>query len=843
MEQQEKKRQYLIIHGHFYQPPRENPWTERIERQRSAAPHHDWNEKITRECYLPMTRSRRLDENGRITGLYNNYEYISFNFGPTLLSWLEEQHPRVYEKILEADRTSAGRFRGHGNAIAQAYNHIIMPLATRRDQETQIRWGVYDFERRFVREPEGMWLPETAINDETLEMLIDFGFRFIILSPHQAARMRPIGSKSKWKDVSDGSIPTGFPYRCCLPRRGDRRSIDVFFYDAPISQDVSFNHLLRNGDKFADSIVAASQRSGNDLVVVATDGEIYGHHEPFADMALAYLIDAAGASRGLHLTNFGAYLDEHEPQSEVQLKPGPDGKGTSWSCAHGVGRWEKDCGCTTGGAPTYNQQWRSPLREGLNKLRDSLAVIFETAGGDLLKDPWKTRNDYIQLIEDRDPEKSTTFISEHAAHSLTQEEMGSALALLESQRNALLMFTSCGWFFNDIAGIETVQLLLYSARAIELAGEEQRSTLEDVLFSELKKAISNIPEAGTGVDIYEDISRLTAVTLPLLVTQYALTSYLFGGDHASEIFGYLFESLDETVKTFNEDVVAISTVKMTSPYTLETATFQYLLLIEHHARPSCYLKKQESTEDYATLKERCLELAAAGDRDGIKRTASDYFPGRVYQLRDLFTEDREVMLHSLARKQLETLHSKFQEIYLENRDLLHLLNEASITPPPSLLIPAQSVLTRKLVDEVERWERTLDPAGVEGIRTVVAEAHRDGIPIDKTSAAQSFSELILETIQALIKNLDPRLARSLFQFVELSDELGIDLYESEIQNEIYPILESQIPETIKRLSPNPDRNEDVLDAVSILLQLAHRFNFNVSHLKELVTAHIESHHR
>ena len=444
MEQKQKKR-HLIIHGHFYQPPRENPWTERIERQRSATPYHDWNERITSECYLPNTRSRRLDGYGRITRLVNNYEWISFNFGPTLLSWLEENHGEVFEKILEADRASASRLGGHGNAIAQAYNHIIMPLANRRDQETQIVWGRRDFERRFGREPEGIWLPETAINDETISMVIDAGFSFLVLAPSQAESVKPLGKRSAWTDISDGSIPTGSPYRCFKPRdRSKKAYIDIFFYDSPLSHDVSFNHLLRSGESLSEAISLAYPRVRGDLVVIATDGENYGHHEPFADMALAYLIDEGAQMKGFEFTNFGAYLESASPAYEVKLKQGPSGEGTSWSCVHGVGRWKENCGCNTGAPPGWDQAWRDPLREGLDMLRDALAGLFEKESYQLLEDPWKSRNDYIDVIENRTPEASEAFVRAHAARPLDQKERAHALTLLESQRNALLMFTSGG---------------------------------------------------------------------------------------------------------------------------------------------------------------------------------------------------------------------------------------------------------------------------------------------------------------------------------------------------------------------------------------------------------------
>jgi alpha-amylase/alpha-mannosidase (GH57 family) len=413
---------HLIIHGHFYQPPRENPWTETIERQESAAPYHDWNDRIANECYLPNSLSRRLDDYGRIAKLVNNYEWISFNFGPTLISWLEDHVPEAYARILEADRSSAKRLNGHGNAIAQCYNHSIMPLASRRDQETQIRWGIRDFERRFGRPSEGIWLPETAINAAVLEMLVEFAFRFIVLSPHQALRMRSLDDASHWKDVSKGTIPAGFPYRCFAPgargKRDSRRFIDVFFYDAPLSTDVSFNHLLRNGDGLADAISLAYPRGGDDLVVVATDGEIYGHHEPFADMALSYLVESAAPRRGLALTNFGAYLDAHEPRFEVELKPGPNGEGTAWSCVHGVDRWKEDCGDSAGGGPGWNQKWRAPLRTGLNNLRDALAAHYEREASKLLADPWKARDEYIGVVENRSRDTAAAFVAAHAAAPL-----------------------------------------------------------------------------------------------------------------------------------------------------------------------------------------------------------------------------------------------------------------------------------------------------------------------------------------------------------------------------------------------------------------------------------------
>ncbi|HER43450.1 MAG TPA: DUF3536 domain-containing protein, partial [Candidatus Eisenbacteria bacterium] len=674
----------------------------------------------TSECYLPNTRSRRLDGYGRITRLVNNYEWISFNFGPTLLSWLEETHREVYEKILEADRASAERLGGHGNAIAQAYNHIIMPLANRRDRETQLVWGRRDFERRFGREPEGLWLPETAVNDDTLSMVIDSGFRFIILSPAQAESVRPLGKRGGWTDVSDGSIPAGSPYRCFAPADKSRSSyMDIFFYDSPLSHGVSFNHLLRNGDAFAEAIAQAYPRVKGDLVVIASDGESYGHHEPFADMALAYLVDEGASRNGFTMTNFGAYLDSAAPAYEVRLKQGRAGEGTSWSCVHGVGRWKEDCGCNTGAPPGWNQAWREPLREGLNMLRDALAGLLETEGSRLLNDPWKARNDYIDVIENRTPEISEEFVAARAARRLDAAGRARALTLLESQRNALLMFTSCGWFFNDISGIETVQLLAYAARAIELAGDD---TLEERLLDILARAKSNIAGVGTGADLYRDAARGAALDMPALVAQHAIFSFLFGPDESLEIFGHFFAPRETKEIALDGTVIRIGSVVVESPYTLESRDYGYALFVEREAGYRCFLGEQASAAGLRRIEEAAERAAPAHDAGGALDEASALFPRHSYRLVDLVPEDRERVLRTLAAKKLAALDEGFRRLYLETRDLLRMFAESSMEISPGLLVPAQAALTHMLLDEVDGWDRSLDTGRLSGIRNVLAEA-------------------------------------------------------------------------------------------------------------------------
>jgi len=485
----------LIIHGHFYQPPRENPWTGIIERQPGAAPFHDWNERIHLECYKPNAFVELADRT------INNYANISFNFGPTLLSWLEQNHPDTLRRIIEADRDSVLKRNGHGNAIAQAYGHAILPLCNERDLRTQIRWGLADFRYRFGREAEAMWLPETACNDKVMDALIDEGLRFVILAPNQAARVRPAagtGSDSEWQGVSEQTIDTGIPY-IRFHRDGSNRSIAVFFYDGPTSRAIAFEKLLTSSTQFVNRLALAAR--GRELVNVATDGETYGHHFKFGDLCLAHALAEEAPARDFQITNYAAYLAEHPPAFEVEINNGPDGEGTSWSCVHGVGRWIRHCGCETGGEPGWNQEWRRPLRQALDYLRDENSEHFEATRGRLFAYPWLARDESIALILD-DHASREQFVFDHAGRWLSAGEQHRALTYLELQRMLLLMYTSCGWFFNDISGIETIQILRYAGRAIDLMGQLELPSPLERFLEILSAAKSNRSELGTGADIY-----------------------------------------------------------------------------------------------------------------------------------------------------------------------------------------------------------------------------------------------------------------------------------------------------------------------------------------------------
>ena len=501
----------LCIHGHFYQPPREDPWTGEIEKQESAAPYHDWNERIYHECYLPNTRAQVFDEKGNLVKTVNNFEKIGFNIGPTLFSWLEAKHPDTYHTILEADQLSRPLHHSHGNAIAQVYNHMIMPLANLRDKVTQVRWGIADFKYRFGRNPEGMWLPETACDEETLEVLINEGIRFTILAPHQAEAIRAMNHE-EWEELPQGALNSRMPYRCFL-KKNPTKFIDLFFYNGTIARDVAFGDLAFEAKLFADSIerVKLKERRRSQLIHLATDGETFGHHKAFGERALAYLLEVEALKRGFKIVNHGEYLANHSPRYAVRLNEGEDGEGTSWSCAHGVKRWKEHCGCRGGGPPEWKQHWRKPLRKSLDWLREELTRVYEIYGRHFLKDVWAARNDYVHLILDPSEEARWHFFSKHARRILNGEEVKACFKLLEMQKYAMLMFTSCGWFFTEISGIEAVQILRYAARAIQLTREATQTSFEYEFLYRLSKARSNVSEFKDGRGVYEKLVKPTSL--------------------------------------------------------------------------------------------------------------------------------------------------------------------------------------------------------------------------------------------------------------------------------------------------------------------------------------------
>ena len=491
-------KKFVCIHGHFYQPPRENPWTGEVDAEPSAAPYHDWNERISKECYEANTRAPILSSKGEVTQTVNNFENISFDIGPTLLSWMKRRASAAYRAILDADRASAARFGGHGNAMAQIYNHLIMPLAKKRDKITQIVWGIADFEFHYGRKPEGMWLSEAAVDRETLKLMAERGISYTVLAPHQAARTRKIGFGQRWESKHHESVNTKHPYRVWLD---GGKQFHVFFYDAVISRGIAFQGLLNNGDQLIHQLTNSFGRrstDGTQLVSTATDGESFGHHHHFGEMAIAYALKKIEDHKTARLTNYAEYLERFGSQWEVDIH-----EKSSWSCAHGVERWRSDCGCRMNHAEGWNQKWRTVLRESFDALQESVDRAFELQTNGLLKDPWQARNDYIQVMLDPSENQRKRFLGRQARKPLSAPEERKVWDLLEAEKFSLFMYTSCGWFFDDISGIEPVQVMKFALRAMELVQPYQDKDLEGIFLKRMAQAKSNIPENGTGADVFE----------------------------------------------------------------------------------------------------------------------------------------------------------------------------------------------------------------------------------------------------------------------------------------------------------------------------------------------------
>jgi alpha-amylase/alpha-mannosidase (GH57 family) len=499
----------LAVHAHFYQPPRENPWTEEVQREPSAAPFHDWNTRISAECYRPNAFARIMDGEGRMLAVVNNYEHLSFNVGPTLMSWLERHQAEVYARIREAQ--AAG-----GGAIAQAWNHMILPLANERDVRTQVRWGLADFRHRFGTDAPGMWLPETAVNDDVLQVLAEEGVGFTILAPGQARAVRSLSARGQWKDVDPDSLDTRVPYRWVSPA-GDGGGVDLVFYDGPLSHDLAFSDLP--SEVLVDRATAAGGRRGG-LVTVALDGETFGHHHKWAERGVAYALTREGPRRGLAVDNLAGWLARQRPRHEAAVRE------SAWSCAHGVGRWATDCGCSTGAEEGSHQRWRAPLRAALDLLRDAGAEIFERRGAEVFTDdPWTVRDAYVDvLIGATSPDDfAARWVSGRGP--VGDERRVVAFSLLEAQRQAMLMYTSCGWFFHDLAGLETVQVLRYAARAMDLLTELGETPPAGEFLAMLEKAESL--HHGDGRHVWERLVLPARVDAPRVAAHLVLGD-LFG---------------------------------------------------------------------------------------------------------------------------------------------------------------------------------------------------------------------------------------------------------------------------------------------------------------------------
>lgn len=749
---------YLCIHGHFYQPPRENAWLEEIEIQDSAFPFHDWNSRISAECYSPNALARVLDGNKDLIDLASNYARISFNFGPTLLSWMEKREPEVYQAVLEADRVSRGRFGGHGGAIAQAYNHMILPLANARDKVTQVKWGIRDFEKRFGRRPEALWLAETACNTETLEVLADEGMKFVILAPGQCKRVRKIGEE-KWQEVGAGVDPKR-AYLCNLP---SGKQIALFFYDGPISQGIAFSDTLSSGEKFASRLLS-TYNSGEEaqLMNIATDGETYGHHQKFAEMALAYCLKKVEETPDVELTVYGEFLAKHPPVYEAQIV-----ENSSWSCFHGVERWRADCGCNSGMKPGWNQKWRGPLRSALDGVRDEMIKTFESVGAQYFKNPWDARNDYIDLILDRSLDAQHKFFLKHATEKAWNDRP-TALMLLEMQRNAMLMYTSCGWFFDEISGIETVQIMQYAARAIELNRVITGVDLEPGFTEALALAPSNLKDLKNGAAVYERYVKPQAMPIEKIALEHVVSLLA-----------------DETVnpkKAYECEVLAYEPTKLTAPgfhlsygdITLKSVTTllerrMHFAVFQRGAAEFLCAAGAEGTMDKNAVFARLEELFAAGKYDECASFIRQAFE-KNYPLVSMFQDVRRKVVDLVLRKMDEETDKKFTEVFEAQYPVVRGLQLIGAPVPKPFLTAAEFVLTADLKAEF----RAAD-VDVNAVEELMEDVKTLGLDVSKGPVRDAVTEKLTLLAFAFARNpSDKACALKLVEFLNYADIFGFE---------------------------------------------------------------------
>ncbi|MEB3312246.1 MAG: DUF3536 domain-containing protein [Snowella sp.] len=788
---------YVTIHGHFYQPPRENPYLNVIERQPSATPFHDWNERIHHECYRPNAFARILNDRGELLEIVNNFEYLSFNIGPTLMSWLEGYDPETYQRIIDADRKSCDRLNGHGNAIAQVYNHIILPLANKRDKYTQIRWGKADFKTRFGREPEGIWLAETAVDYETLEALIDENIRFIILAPSQAERCRPFATEHdpepEWHEVGGGQIDPTRPYRCFIT---DGRSIDIFFYDGPISRDMGFNDVLSSSEHFAGRLgqaVKGDHRPAQ-IISVATDGETFGHHKGGTEKCLAYAFTQEFVQRGWTVTNFAHYLSVHPPQWEVELKPV-----TAWSCFHGVERWQDDCGC--GGGGSWHQKWRKPLRESLNWLRDQLKVLYLEAGRKLFGDPWQAREDYIQVILQRSPEQTDGFLTRHQNHVLADLEKIDALRLLEMQRLSLLMFTSCGWFFDEISRPEGVQILRYAARAMELAAEVTGIHLEDKFIRQLAKATSNVEIFKDGEAVYQQLVTTAQISFEQVAAHYAISSLFTNYAREQSLYCYQTEQLDYQKQQLGTLTLAVGQVKLTSSITWESHHFTFAVLHLGGWDFHCCIQPFAGRSAYSKLKEQVFDSLKLASAAQIILNLSEVFGNQSFNLQHLFAEERHRIMQLLTDKTKKHLDQLYTQVYRDNYSILVAFQRDELPVPPELQVAAEIAIAHRCATVIANLEASMDDSQqtthhLEELKSITAEAAYLRCRLTIPEAKKTLERLIFQSLQKLLYHPEPQQVeidiRHLIQMSEIAEQLQLGISLAPAQELYYDFLHQHL---------------------------------------------------
>lgn len=759
----------LVVHGHFYQPPRENPWTERVAREASAAPYHDWNERIADEAYRPNGFARVLDDHGRVVAIVDNYEHMSFDVGPTLMSWLEERRPEIYERIVEADRATRG-------GMAQAFGHMILPLANDRDVATQIHWGLADFRHRFGRAAVGMWLPEAAVNDRVLAALCDAGVAFTVLAPGQA-------------DTGDEPLDIRRRHRWNHPA-GDGRGVDIVFYDGDLSHAAAFELPNLSSDSLVDRVLAASaagaplDEHATPIVTIAADGETFGHHHHFGERLLAHALTVEAPSRGVTVAAVPEALARAGDAVPVRVHE------SSWSCAHGVGRWREDCGCSTGGEPGWTQQWRAPLRDALDWLRDVNIEVFERRGERALQDPWRARDAYIDVLV------GATTVDQFVAHHVVGDPV-EALSLLEGQRHAMAMYTSCGWFFNDLAGLETVQILRYAARVIDLLVEVGEDDHEPVFVDRLSKAVSNQLHEGDGRAIWARHVVPARVKAERVVAHMALVELFERRSPQPRLGAYVVHSLEHHRDDRGTLGLTTGRVELVHRRTRRASVHAYAALHLGGLEVLGATRPADARRDPGVMTEVLDAFADGAPVTRLLRLVAEGFGPYEFSLADALPDGAEELIKAQAHDLADRFAAAYEHLYDDHRDLLEGLAAAGYPLPPVLRAPAEVALARRLATELRQLRGTFDPEAYGGAIAIAREAKASGYELDTPEARLGMERLLGDAVAAALEaegTMRSRIVDGVVTGLHMVADLGLHPSIERAQERVYDALRGDDPD-------------------------------------------------
>ncbi|RKX77399.1 MAG: glycoside hydrolase [Spirochaetes bacterium] len=792
---------YLIIHGHFYQPPREDPWTGKVPFQSSAYPFHDWNMRITKECYGANTASRILNPDGNIGDMVNNYEYLSFNFGPTLFSWLKENAPNVYRRIIEADNRSRDKNNGHGNAIAQAYNHTILPLSSIRDVKTQIIWGLKDFKFHFGRDAEGIWLPETAINERVVDILIEEGVKFVILSPWQAQAYR-IEGKEEWMLLEDNPIYSNRVYKI---KRGSGE-LAVFFYNHILAQGISFDHYLRNAETLYEKILGFYKKEDKkNLISVATDGEVYGHHEPFGDMCLAALTGIVERDEKLQFTNYANYLQLFPPEREVKLKTGEDDLGTSWSCVHGVSRWYKNCGCSTGGKEGWTQEWRTPLRRSFEELSQRLKEIYLKEIKSLTSlEPEEVRNTYISVITGEI--KRDDFAEEiiDKKQTIPDNDRKKLFYLLEGQKYGMYMFTSCGWFFAELSGLEPVQNIKYAVKAIQLYTPFAEYDLLEPFLKQLEEAKSNIPDEKNGrvIAIKRVLPIVKKLDYPAAI--FIILECIEAGSRSFGIYRLLSSQIekkqpDEHSNLYSGEVIVQDTIL------LENASFYFELVMKNGHDIKLKMGSVDAESGYETV--------------------------NPFDLGKLPYDVKRLCFSYLARPVEEHCILEGRKLFPSIQKVLKFSQKIGVKPGAAFKKASELSITCNLLSILSEEDKLLNAESLKKIEELIVLAASCELDIEQERIKKRISDALSSQVDRLTKNVEPEIIEYIYQLLKISRKGGINPEITIPQNVVFYFIRENAEAFYREME---NGKIEGLRKLRGLIKLGSQLGIDVENLKQMV---------